>query len=183
MSVKDIILKVCDFTENKELYKALTEEGELTPELKELKEQFLKCFNLVNNEIVSEYMPSVKQESIFTSDGKVDFSSLQDRLVNIVSIKSLNGLPLKFEVFDNFLITKKGNIVIKYNAMPKELNFEDEFTSTIPERVYAYGVVKEFYFIQALYEDAKIWDERFKNSIETFLRKKGNTFLPRRRWI
>ena len=73
--------------------------------------------------------------------------------------------------------------MIKYNAMPKELNFEDEFTSTIPERVYAYGVVKEFYFIQALYEDAKIWDERFKNSIETFLRKKGNTFLPRRRWI
>lgn len=183
MYVKDIILKACDFTENDELGQALRNNGELSNELEQLKERLLKCFNLVRNEIVSEYMPIRKIVKVCTDDGRVDFALLGAKVVDIVSVRDNCGKNLIFKTFDNYLQTRKGEVEIEINIFPDELGYDDEFNSTLPERVYAYGVVREYCFIQTLYEDAEIWDQRFKNSIESFLRKKGNTFLPRRRWI
>ena len=36
---------------------------------------------------------------------------------------------------------------------------------------------------KALYKDAMVWEERFKNSIEMLAPKKAGRIVPRRRWL
>ena len=183
MLVKDVLLRVCEFTEQKDLKKGLEENSELTSQLEEIKQIYLQCFNFVHNEIVSEYLPFVKMENFFSEDGKIDFSKFSEKVLDIVSVKNCYGFSVNFEVFGDYLLTKKGNVTVKYNCMPKQLKLDDEFSTTVPDRVYAYGVMRELCLMMNTFNDAAMWDERFKNSIEVLVRKKGNTILPRRRWI
>ncbi len=183
MLVKDIILKACDFTENDELSKAINEGSQLPEELKNLQDKLVKCLNLVRNEIASEYMPIVKMEIVVCENGKFNINDFSSRLVDIISIKDKYGNNVKYNVIGDELISNEEKIFVWYNTLPDEIAFEGEFSSTIPERVYAYGVVKEFFFLQTLYEDAKVWDERFKNSLQVLERKKSETVIPQRRWI
>lgn len=183
MLVKDIILKACIFTANDELANLLEENGELDEEMNSLLEKFVKCFNLVQNEIASEYEPLLKEEVVETQDGKILFSSLKERVVDVVSVKDMKGNSILFKNFDDYIEVNCPKVEIWYNAYPKKLTLEDELTSTIPERVYAYGTAREYYFIESLYEDASIWDERFKNSLQNLIRKKSQTIMPAGRWV
>lgn len=183
MFVKDIILKACDFIENDDLAQALKQEKSLDEEKQNVLDKLVKCFNLVRNEIVCEYMPIVKMERIICEQGKIYFDQFSGMVVDIVSVKDNFGNNVKFKVYDNFITVDGNDVCVWYNTSAEELDIDEQFSSTISERVYAYGVVREYYFIQTLYEDAKVWDERFKSSLQTFERKKGDTILPRRRWI
>ena len=73
-------------------------------------------------------------------------------------------------------------VEIIYKTFPTELTLSQSFSSTIPERVYAYGVAREYYFNQTLFDDAEIWEERFKNSLQILTRKKSEIKMPKRRW-
>ncbi len=183
MLVKDVILKACDFIENEELAQAIISSSQLDQENQNVLDKLVKCFNLVRNEIVCEYMPIVKMEKVISCENKILFSQLSGKVVDIISVKDKFGENVKFKLYDDYIMVEGQEVFVYYNTLPEELNIDGQFNSTISERVYAYGIVREYYFIQTLYEDAKVWDERFKNSIQTFERKKGETIIPRRRWI
>ncbi len=183
MLVKDIILKACIFTANDELANLVEEGGGLDEEMQNLLDKFVKCFNLVRNEIASEYEPLLKEEIVETEKGKILFSSLQEKVVEVVSVKDMNDNSLVFKNFDNYVEVNCPKVKIYYNAYPQTLTIDGEFNSTLPERVYAYGTAREYYFIESLYEDASIWDERFKNSLQNLIRKKSQTIMPVGRWV
>lgn len=183
MLVKDIILKACDFIGNEELSQALVSEEELTDEQSAELDTLLKCFNLVHNEIVSEYKPSIKIERVTSANKKINFSQLSAKVVNILAVKDILGDNVAFKVFDSYLMVEGGEVDVWYSSQPETMALSDEFVSTIPERVYAYGIAREYYFIQTLYEDAEVWESRFKNSLQVIERKKSETVIPRRRWL
>ncbi len=183
MFVKDIIFKACDFTENDDLAQALKQKASLDEDKQTLLSKLIKCFNLVRNEIVSEYMPIVKMERILANEGKIYFDQFDGKVIDILSVKDRFGNSVKYKIFDGYMTVERPDVFVYYNSSVDELGIDDQFYSTISERVYAYGVVREYYFIQTLYDDAKVWDERFKASLQTFERKKGDTILPRRRWL
>lgn len=182
MLVKDIILKVCDLLEKPELADAINSSEQLTQEQNEEVEKFVKCLNLVRNEVATEMIPNAKMETILTEDGRIDFQTLSSDVIEILSVKDGMGNSINYDSFPDHILTTEGKVKIKYNASPEELNYSSEFSSTLPQRVWAYGVVREYYFIQSLYQDASVWDERFKNSIQALTSKKSETVIPRRRW-
>lgn len=183
MLVKDIIVLACDFTENQELGKAIEENTTLTDEQSAVCDSLVKCFNLVNSEIASDYIPILKNEVIKTKEFKVNFSELSFSPCQIISVKDKNGRKVRFKVFDNYLIAFANVINITYTTLPEEMTLTSEITSTLPERVYAYGIAREYYFLQTLFDDADIWEDRFKNSLQVFQRKKSDVVMPKRRWL
>jgi hypothetical protein len=185
MRVKDIVLKACDFIGNEELPEIL-QSGEtdgLSEEQSEELSTLIKCFNLVRNEVATEYKNIVKIEKFTTENGKVDFDKFSFGVVDILAVKDKVGDDVKFKVFDDYLTANATEIEVYYSSSPKELTIDDEFTSNLPERVFAYGVAKEYYFLQNLYDDAEVWNGRFKNSLQSLLKKKSETVISRRRWI
>ena len=183
MLVKDIVLKVCDFLEGKQLAQSIKNNQELTDEEADEVETFVKCFNLVRNEIATEMIANTKIEKVKTANGRVEFSSLSSKVIEILAVKDQFGNNVHFDVFADHLQTNENMVEVKYNASPEELTFEDEFSSVIPERVFAYGIVREYFFLQSLYDDASAWEERFKNSMQALERRKHEIVIPRRRWM
>ena len=60
MLVKDIIKLACDFTGNENIAQKLEQSSSLESSEQETVDGLVKCFNLVNNEIASEFVPIKK---------------------------------------------------------------------------------------------------------------------------
>ncbi|MBQ8792130.1 MAG: hypothetical protein IJZ62_00725, partial [Clostridia bacterium] len=62
MKVKDVIIKACDFVNKDDLAKNLVNGSALSEEDLSLQEKLVKCFNLIREEIASEYQPILQVE-------------------------------------------------------------------------------------------------------------------------
>ena len=182
MSVKNIIQKVLKLLGKDEIIASMNAGDVLVGDMAVEVDGYVECLNIVRNEIASEFIPNVKVERVKANNGRVDFSSLSSEVIEILSVKDLFGNTLTFDVFDSYLTTSNLAVEIKYNASPEELSLKSDFSSTIPARIFVYGVIRESFFSQGLYEDAIVYEERFKNALQSLARKKSETVLPRRRW-
>ena len=182
MLVKDVIKLACNFTENDEIANAIKNNTTLTENQSVVVDMLMNCFNLVRNEIATEYVPIIVKETIVPSDFKIYFSSFSNRVFEIISVKDNNGRNVKYKKFDDYLMVFAGQVEIVYKTIPENLTISQSFSSTLPERVFAYGVAREYYFTQTLFDDADIWEERFKNSLRVLTRKKSEIKMPNRRW-
>ena len=182
MLVKDIIKIACSFTDNNELASAL-DGNSLTQDQTLIRDCLVNCFNLVNNEIASEYLPYLKSETIETDNFKINFTSFSEKLREIISIKDSYGNNVKYKVFESYVMVFFFYVTICYSFLPSSLSISSQFSSLLPERVFAYGIAREYYLGQALFDDADIWEKRFKNALMVLIRKKSEIVMPKRRWI
>ncbi len=186
MKVKEIICLVCDFVGEKELQKKLSTESPTFSEREQEKiDIMLRCFNLVNQEIASEYIPFLTNENISVKNSILNFSSLSKNLINVYSVKNRYGVNLKFKLFSNYIEIVGNASSITYSYLPDVLNIDDEVEKVrgLTGRIYAYGVASEYLLIDGISEDAEIWEERFKQSLFVIGSKKGEHLLPKRGWF
>ena len=182
MLIKDVVSLACEFTENQELIEKL-KNNSLNEEEQLIIDSLVRCFNLINNEIATEYLPYVKTELLKTKDFKIKFSDFKNKVLNILSVKDKYGRKIKFKSFNDYIVAVANEVEIVYIAIPEEKSLQEELNSAIPERIFAYGMAREFFFLQSLFQEASLWDERFKNSLRVIIRKKNDIVMPRRRWI
>lgn len=194
MKVKDVLKLAFEFAGEKELAEKLAqsgdgalnvESGDFNDAEKRKLNEALSCFNSVNQEIASDYLPFLTRESVDATSGGFLFSSLSKRVISIFQVKDKFGFDLGFRVLSNFVETSKRAKSVVYSFLPEKLGFDDEmeFFNGLSERVYAYGVASEFLLVSGLGGDADIWEERFKESLFMLSRKHGEHRLPKRRWL
>ena len=187
MTVKDIIKLVCEFVGEKEILSKLnsTEAVSYTDREQEKLDLMVQCFNLVNQEIASDYLPFLTKEEIDVKNSILNFSEFEKTVVNVYEVKNRFGTSLRFRLFPNYLEISGHAKSIVYSYLPDDKVLTDnvEMLNGLSARVYAYGVASEFLLIDGLSEDAEIWEERFKESLFVLSRKRGEHVLPRRSWI
>lgn len=183
MLVKDIIKLSCELLDMREVALKLENNEVLTEEENTEINELVKCFNLVREEIATEVLPIVKIDSVKTENLKVDFNKLASYPVSIIAVKDIYGRTVRHRVMEGYLIAFANEVEIWYSIKPEVLTLDSEFSSTLPERVYAYGVAREQYIKKSLYKDAEVWENRFKNSLEILEKRKTGVTIPRRRWL
>lgn len=186
MNALDIIKLACDFTGNDDLALKLDDsQAVLTSSESKKVNTFLKCLNLVQNEVACEYIPLEKIEDVVASDFKVDYSKLSKKPIAIVWAKDKLGRNIRFKAFSDYMMIFSSRAKIKYYYMPQEINsLENDITEVLlPMRIYAYGVAREYFLLQNLSDDADVWEVRFKDSLSVFARKKKDVKMPCRRWL
>ena len=181
MYVKDVITMACQFLDKAELGAKISTSNAVNVDEVEVLSDLIIAFNLVRDEISTEILPNVKIDKLKTQNLKVYFKDFASYPVNIIAVKDTSGRNVRNRILNDSIIAFANEIEVWYTAKPETLTIDDEFSSTLPERVYAYGVVREYYTKKALYRDARIWEERFKNSIGLLESKKVGRMLPRRR--
>ena len=187
MTVKDILKLVCESVGEREILNKLnsTETVTYTEREQEKLDTMVNCFNLVNQEIASDYLPYLTKEEIDVNNSVLNFSTLSKQVVNVYEIKNRLGMNLKFKLFPNYVeIFGKAKTIV-YSYLPEELSLNDsfEFFNGLSPRVFAYGVASEFLLIDGMSEDAEIWEDRFKDSLFVLSRRRGEHVLPKRSWI
>lgn len=183
MLVKDIIKLACDFTGNENIAQKIEQSSSLESSEQETVDGLVKCFNLVNNEIASEFVPIKKIEQFEVSNGKILLTQFSTKPYKILYIKNGLGRKMHFKQFEDYLVVFCKKAIVCYTTLPSALSINDQIDSFLPERVYAYGVAREFLFLQSRFDDADIFEERFKNALELICRSAPHAKMPSRRWL
>ena len=187
MNVKDIIAFACSFIGEQEIMKKLTsqESADLTTKESEKVDTLVRCFNFVNQEIASDYLPFLYTEKIEVDNSILNFSDLTKTVVNIYALKGSFNQNIKYKLYSNYIQVFGKAKSITYSYLPENLTLSDEvdFYNGLSARIYAYGIASEYLLCDGLSEDAEIWEERFKESLFVLSRKRSEMNLPKRKWF
>ena len=178
MTVKEIIITSCKMLQEDLLAQKINDEMELNEEEQLLKNELIKCFNFVQNEVATEYIPLVKVEEIASCEGGVLLSSLTERIAYVISLKNAGGENVKYKIVGNKIVFE-GKAFLRYCYCPKKVEISSECKILLPERVLAYGVLREYYLLQGFASEASVFEKKFKNSLLNFSRKKSEVVMPK----
>lgn len=148
--------------------------------------KLLKCLNLVYQDLTRDYLPLETVEDIVFTDGKFEYKNLSLVVRDIIKIEDEYGFGHSFKCFPTFVQADVTKAKITYTYEPEDLVLFDEinaFAGKLSERILAYGVAMEYFFLSSLSDEAAVWENRYISSLENALRKKSNIIMPKRRWI
>ena len=143
----------------------------------------IRCFNLVYSEISSDYIPLIYKETI-TVNGEFDLNNLSKKFYKIIKLEKNNKEILDFEIYSNTLFAKEGVYTITYRYTPEYATLNsniENFNGKVLDRIFAYGLNKEYCYISGLYSEAESWKNKFEDSMKLILNKTSFS-LPKRRW-
>ena len=188
MQVKEILKLVCTLLGKEELLGSqyFDENGsELTDAQSGDLNKMLDCLNSVTEEIAIGYLPLLKQKEVTFVNGKILVSDIDNDILGIESIKTISGKNLKYKYLKDEIVCLVGRAIITYKIHPTALSLTSDaesFGNRLSARILAYGVASEYCYIEMLYDDATIWETRFKNALLYSSEKRGELNLKQRGW-
>lgn len=181
MTVKEIIITACEMFEQDEIAEKLKDGQDFTEEESAIVNQLIKCYNFIQNELATEFTPLLHKEKIESDGQGFSISNLEKRLAYIVSFKDEEGQNLKYKLLAGKLIFE-GKGELTYCYCPDKATIDDESVLLIPERVVAYGILREYFLLNGSSSEASSFETKFKNSLLNFSRKKTEVIMPSRNW-
>ncbi|MBQ9716070.1 MAG: hypothetical protein IJV77_06655 [Clostridia bacterium] len=146
----------------------------------------VRCANLVIKEVACEYIPLLHKQKITASDGKIPYSAFEKLLLEIRSIKDEKGQDVSFFTLPDHVAIQDGSFEVSYTYIPTDKGFFDDldFCGTkASDRIFAYGTAAEYCLINGNYDEALMWERRYKDALLVATRKNTEVVLPRRRWV
>ena len=144
----------------------------------------LNSCNFVYEELFRDYATSLRKTVVEVKDGFVDTSLC--RMCRVISLVDEEGNDVKFRYGDGGLYAEDGRYNLCYARLPDVLRWGDEVhmpSPRITERMFVYGVVREFYAVTGDWALAKEWDTRFKNALQVAGVKTSSLRMPVGRWL
>ena len=145
----------------------------------------LRCFNLVENELAVDYLPLYAEEEVETETGAVYYTEFSRTPIRIVAVHDAWDNEMPFRLFPDYLKTQGGKLKIRYAYEPvkKTLEGESDYVLQSAERLLAYGIATEYSLALGLFEEAAVWDKKYKEAVAIAYRTKPNRVLQSRRWV
>ncbi len=148
-------------------------------------ETLLQCYNIVEKELALDYFPLKAEDTMLSLTGRVDFSALSQSPVRILSVKNNKGEELEYELFPAYLKAKTGTLTIAYTYTPTEKTaFETcEHQASVTETIFLYGTLSQYALTQGMYEEAVVWDKKYKKAVQDACGFQSCKRLSSRRWV
>lgn len=147
-------------------------------------EALLRAFNAVENEIALDYLPLCAEDEVETETGAIEYSLLSNDAIRVVRVLDEGGNGAPFRLFPKFVKTVPGRVRIVYAYAPKEKSADDrsDFPLYISPRLFGYGMAAEYCLAAGLFEDAEVWDGKYKDALSAAYRKRPVRKIRGRRW-
>ena len=103
-----------------------------------------------------------------------------------VIAKDKNGNDVDYYCLPDHVAIKDGSFEVCYSYIPTDKDFFDDldFCGTkASDRVFAYGTAAEYCLVTGNYDEALMWERRYKDALMVATRKATSVILPRRRWV
>lgn len=166
MKVKNVMRKAAELLGNEDdlldYINGVGTQGEKPAEL------LLNCYNLIENELALDYMPLIKEDSFSVAGGRIVYSSFSSSVVRIIEVRNGQGEKIPFRLFASYMEVDADTAVVKYAYTPTEKTTDGECECAIgvSERLIAFGMASEYSAALGLYEEASVWDKKYKEGIE-----------------
>lgn len=159
----------------------------LEPESRDLK-LLIEIANLVIREVAEEYSPTYAIEKVGSNtNSEILLSLFSKQFLKALWVKNANGDKETFNTYSSFVKVSKPNrmfeVCYQYQPQKRSLDENIELSAETSTRVLAYGVASEFCLTELLFDEAIMWDTRFKSSIQNAIRKTKERKVAERRFI
>ena len=140
----------------------------------EKKERVSKCVQTILQEIAQDYLHCIFSEKLSLKAGEKFFFSKLSKC--IISMRNLlkNDCSVPFKLFnDGFVVQEDGEYTVIYNYLPiidGESSVISEFSPSLTDRVVSYGVAAEYLLLEGRYDEASLWDGRFRDGLKSAIR-------------
>lgn len=146
----------------------------------------VRCFNLAYSEIATDYLSLTCVEKIKIEKERFNLTELDNKFFKLIKLEDKNGNEVKCSIYDNVLYAKDGDYKLYYCYVPAfaTLNSEiNSFNGKILDRIFAYGLNKEYCYISGLYEESNSYRNKFEEALKSCIVIKKNLTMPKRRWF
>ena len=150
-----------------------------------LAQDLLRAFNNVEKQLALEYLPLYEKEYFETETGEVCFDEFSYPVIRIVNVYNEQGEKQAFTLMPYYLRTTPGVLSIEYAYTPyeKDLYEQTDHHLHVAQPLYVYGILAEYYLSRGEFEQAAIWDKKYKDAISaTYQTQKGKR-MPSRGWV
>lgn len=183
MKVREVIKDAARLIGDESLYSALGDETTaLTGDNQKKTDVMLKCYNDAQYEVATKYLPIIAEETF--SGGKILYKSFKRTPSKILKV-SENGEIVDYENGVDYLIVKNGKIVVKYEYIPADKSINDDFdyaNTKIGKVPFAYAVAASYCLIAGRFSEAKNWESRFSEYLETPSKRYSGRIKNKRIW-
>ena len=145
--------------------------------------------NYVIREITKSYFPLSHTEQVTSNEScEIEFSKLSKSAIAIKSIKNTLNQCVTFNLYPSFIKVgfPERKYTVTYNYVPNKIQSLDD-TLNLPLglgiEVISYGVASEYALSRLLYDEADMWESKFKNALENIKSKHGDRRFYSRRLI
>ncbi len=147
---------------------------------------FVRCFNLIENEIALDYFPLKRTETIEPADGKILYTAFSETPVFIVGAEDAAGRKIPFEAFPAYLDVKghAGPVSVHYAYAPKTKTPKDntDFSGRISCRLLAYGTAAEYLLACGKFAEAAAFDKKYRDALAAAGDPRRKLSIRGRRW-
>lgn len=183
MTVKEVLKKAAGLLALDEAEAFLTsgQEGAENVQVNAL----LACFHTVENELALDYFPLRIEETLQTQTGAIFYSELSKKAVRILFVRDEWGNEQAFKSFPEYVKTQSGKITVGYCYLPedKTLAEESDFKLFVSVRMMAYGIAAEYALQNGMFEDAAVWNKKYKDAICAAYKSHKSVKIKQRRWV
>lgn len=183
MKVKDIVLAAAQTLGLYEGVAAYFDEGKT--ELEREAKLLLACFNRVECSLALEYLPLYAEDELLAVTNRVEFAALNYSPVRILGVEDGQGNPVNYKLYPKYLKAQAGICKVTYTYTPneKDIDEESDFSLLAAEPTLVYGVLTEYCTAEGRFEEASVWDKKYKEAVEAAFKTRACKRLSSRRWV
>lgn len=186
MKIKDLIAGACELINRNDICEYLTSGVCSSPEsMNKEVNVLLCCFNLIENEIALDYTSLKCVENFESENGVVFYADFLKTPLEILNVYDEFANKVKFKTENEFLKCKPGKVKVEYSYSPtkKSLDGESDFDGKISERIFAYGIACEYSLVSGMYDEASVFDKKYKDALKSAITQKSGKILKARKWF
>ena len=146
---------------------ALLLDIELTEEVKPI---LVRCYNLVEQELATDYFPILEVDKFFHVEDKIYYKDFSRKGYMIKGVQDFRGDKVNYVLRLEYLELQKnydgGTFFVKYYYTPDEKDFHSQCTYGVEYiNILKYGVASEYCLVTGDFEQAKIYNDKYKEII------------------
>lgn len=146
----------------------------------------LRCYHLIENEVALDHFPLREEERFVPVQDAVLFTGFSKPPVDVLDVRDARGHRVPFTVFPARLVLPEGTgeVTVRYSYAPARegMGGETAFSDAVSARLLSYGVASEYLLAGGRYQEAAVWDEKFRAAIRAAGLERRKLWLPARRW-
>jgi hypothetical protein len=150
-------------------------------------DEFVDCFNLVENELALDYVPLRTKETFLAQDGVVEFRYFTREPARVLSVTDEMDRRVEYALFPTDIRLPAGvkTAKVAYAFLPKKktIDGESDYQSRVSVGLMAYGVAAEYCAAQGLYAEAAFWNKKYKECIPRVHEAQRGGKIPSRKWV
>ncbi len=145
----------------------------------------LRCANNCLDEITSEYIPLKSEKKVKTTGRRISYSELGSAVYDVLWVKK-EGVKVEFELMPSYIsVASDGEYEVMFYTRPATMTISSDVPVSLhlTPRVISYGIAAEYLLISGFYEEAAMYDKRFKDAIIRLAQGDTAKKVKRRRWL